>query len=227
MSRRTHVYAAVVLLLAGAIVVLYAGPKLVGYLLRRGRAGRGSTRPAAMPVVGEPSAPVGGLSGRWVVHSGRIGRGGRFRVAVRFRNVGRQTLALQEFSLAPVEVEVLDADDRPVPAASELDASRRRKIGWQAIAPDGSLTLWVGPGPDAPAAAANLEIAAKRWVLAPGRYRLRGRYTSRHFTAPEPELKHFGARLWSGRIELPPVEIEVTGAGREGASRPTTRRAAD
>lgn len=214
MPKRTATLAVVVALLAGMVGAVYLAGSLLGWLVDK--AERLPPHPGAAAderVLGKFSEPVGGLSARWVVRSGRIRPGQRFEVRVQCRNLAKHTLALQEFNLAPIEAEVVDSDGAAVPPTSEAPLRQRRKIGWGTLTPGSTFAVTAGGGSDAPAVAANLVIGTRRWVLAPGRYELRGVITSKHFTGPEPALMKLNAVLWSGEMPLPAVEIEVFAPG--------------
>jgi len=98
MPTRTQTLAVVVVLLAGTAGALYVAVSLMGWLAEK-----------ASKLPQPPGAPAGE----------------RFEVRVQYRNVGRQTLALREFTLAPVEAEVVDSRGTTVPATSEAPAAVR------------------------------------------------------------------------------------------------------
>ncbi|HUS91544.1 MAG TPA: hypothetical protein VM695_06815 [Phycisphaerae bacterium] len=205
--------------LVGAL--LYYGVRVMGWLMAKAeRFPTALVKPGPRSAVGEYSKPAGGLSARWAVRPARVAPGERLDVRVQFRNVGQGPVALQEFTFAPVDADVLDANGRPVPPAYEAPAGQRLKIGWGTISPGSTLATSAARPDDAPAVAANVEIGLRRWVLPPGRYELRGGVSSKHFTQPGRFLERRGIALWSGEIQLPAVCVEVA-SSRSPASSPS------
>ena len=218
MRKRRAAMIGLALGLAGVAGSLYVGVSVMGWLMDKARkVPAAPLRPAGRQVVGPASGAVGGLTARWVVSPARARPGQPFGVQVRYRNAGRRALALQEFTFAPIDAEVLDAGGRAIAPVFEAPPSDRRKIGWGTLTPGSSLTVPAGRAPTAAAVAANLEIGTRRWVLPPGRYEFRGTIRSKYFTPPGPMLRQRGVALWSGEIELPPVQIEVARRATQSA----------
>lgn len=178
------------------------------------------------------SRKVLGLVGRMVVHD-RSGAG-RIGLAVELRNTAGATLDLELRNPNNTLLEVRNPDGEVVPpsgkpAASGRSMGFRLATGRHVLLPPRcyvgySLTPagWIS----ASGKRGNLDLKEAYWRLAPGKYVLYGEYrSSKRRGAAEDQAER--AKLWDGRLLLPPVYIRVKKDGTaEQTVAPDARKAA-
>lgn len=149
----------------------------------------------AAPADSTWSAPADGLRARLVARQGQIRAGASLQIDIELENVGAAPLRVvldDPFAFTP---RLEDAGGRELsPTGSRLDilSSPREET----IAPGQTIrALLAMPHEDAQV---ELDVTTSMWKLAPGRYRLSGRFAG---TGP--------AGTWMSTLELPPISIEV------------------
>jgi len=223
LSNRNRALLAIALLIVAVTATLYTGSRVMAWLMRK--AGQTGTWRPARPVtdaIGGFSEPAAGLAARWHVSPDRIQRGERFVVYVEFRNVSGDLLAVPTAGSAVLDARVVGADGQVVAPLSQSPAAPRR-AGCTLLPPGEAHREEAGGGPDNAAVAANLVVGRRRWVLPPGRYELRGTVAPGPADEMSRVIRQAGAKLWAGRIAIPPVPVEVSHAGTRPAETPATR----
>ena len=158
------------------------------------------------PAMGEEnpekwSESVKGLSGRLLAKD----NSGHIELTLELRNddsLPRWVVAHDPFAF---DLTVRDAEGKEVrPTAERADILSSPQA---AILPRNCYLGLPVTLPAEPEKRWNLDITTKLWALAPGRYRLAGKYV---IPAAERELKtKEEAYPWHGEIVLPEIEIEV------------------
>ena len=223
LSNRNRALLAIALLIVAVTATLYTGSRVMAWLMRK--AGQTGTWRPARPVtdaIGGFSEPAAGLAARWHVSPDRIQRGERFVVYVEFRNVSGDLLAVPTAGSAVLDARVVGADGQVVAPLSQSPAAPRR-AGCTLLPPGEAHREEAGGGPDNAAVAANLVVGRRRWVLPPGRYELRGTVAPGPADEMSRVIRQAGAKLWAGRIVIPPVPLEVSHAGSRPAEAPASR----
>ncbi|NQT38692.1 MAG: biotin/lipoyl-binding protein, partial [Planctomycetes bacterium] len=157
------------------------------------------------------SKPALGLMGRLVVAAPRITTSEQFDLSLELRNNhfgGGPWLAVQEGNPFLFEVSVTDAGGKAVkPTMTRRDVLYSPK--WQVIRPfpDERLSIPVSIRSVDGAKGSHLDTTTSIWKLSPGVYKI-----AATFTSPK-EIRYKGeATPWTGKLELPPVEVEVVAA---------------
>jgi len=152
------------------------------------------------------SKPAGGFAGRLVVSKHRIEKGEHFKVALELKNVSGAAGALgfQTMNYSAFSFEVLDANGNVV-EAEHVGADHVPQPRW-GIIPAGAYAGFAVSHREG-IFDAELETIGTIWKLAPGKYKLKGTYTSDKFTllADCKDSKN----IWKGNIVTPAVEIEI------------------
>jgi hypothetical protein len=153
------------------------------------------------------SAPVNGLRGRLVRHTlPPTGTTEIIGVALELKNVSTDPLAVLADAEA-VLLKLFDADGRPVENAG-VPRSGPQPLPQVAVIPRDSylgFSLYdYGWGVPQGQGAFLPVRRGGAWMLKPGKYTLRGT-----FTVEPPEVETYRKNGWRGRLDLPPLEIEI------------------
>jgi RNA polymerase sigma factor (sigma-70 family) len=154
------------------------------------------------------SKPVNGLQGRLVQKpSRRIGGTEIVCVTLELENVSPRPLF---FTTDPscLDVDLFTSDGNKVPQAGVKRGGPIAAPTWGVIAPGSYVGF--------PLEYVALEIPKDRgallplqmnkdWLLLPGKYHLRGHYSAK----PAEESTYKDVQRWAGKLELPPLSIEV------------------
>lgn len=166
---------------------------------------------------GEATGPwseaVDGLKGRLVMAHPRIGAAGWLDVRLQLRAANDTMRGVWTHNPFQFEMRVVDTDGNAVPP-SEWRKSVPWGATWKRVSsdegPDIPLTV---PSPDGPGQA-QLDAWTHVWKLAPGRYRISGTYSPAPPEKAGVSMPYGGpGTRWTGRLALPPVEIEVVDDG--------------
>ncbi len=152
------------------------------------------------------SKPVSGLAGRLRVSEKTITPERPF-----LANRGNRSLAVQQGHPHLVTVIIRDSAGREVtPTFSRVDVICSPQ--WGVIPRDSYLGFRVSRPCQGRAKASHLDITTRAWKLPPGKYRISGSYRT-DTPAADLSLQLAGrpgqVTVWKGRIELPPIEVEV------------------
>ena len=154
------------------------------------------------------SAPAGGLEGRLVLALPRISETDWFALKLELRNVGEVPLAVQTGNPFLLDVRVADAKGQAVkPTWTRSDVLFSPK--WAEIAPKSSLSVQVSEKSIDGAKGSHLDVTTSIWKLEPGKYRVSATCKSQERGAAASSPYKGNARLWSGQLALPEIEVEV------------------
>jgi hypothetical protein len=159
------------------------------------------------PVKNAWSNPVSNLSGRLRVAKSAITTDEYFELALELSNSGNIPLAVQCHNPHIFRVTVFDAAGKQVKTIftrSDILSSPH----WGIIPRGGYLGFRVSIQSQDGAKGSHLDITTLIWKLSPGTYRISGEFSSGR---AEDFMGGPGkATIWEGKIDLPPVDIEIT-----------------
>lgn len=165
----------------------------------------------AAPISGGWSEAANGLAGRLLVSQQKITQSGFFLLTLELRNTGSSTLAVEAHSLCAFRVKVLDSDGNAVRATMmRIDVSSYPR--WALLPPQCCLGIPVSMQSIDGAKGSHLDITTEIWRLEPGKYTIRGAYSSNWTQKFDTNRRN--EKAWQGKLSLPPVEVEVTDAGK-------------
>lgn len=142
------------------------------------------------------SAPSGGLRARLVTQQGQVRAGESLRIDIELENVGSVPLRVvldDPFAFSPRLEDAAGREIAPTGSRAEVLSSPREET----IAPGHTVSAPLAtPHEDTKA---ELDLTTSMWQLAPGRYRLSGRFAGTG-----------DAGTWTGTLDLPPLLFEVS-----------------
>ena len=154
----------------------------------------------------EWSKPVSSLAGRLRVAKTRISTDEYFQLTLELTNRGNMSLAVQCGNPHIFSITVIDTAGKQVGATSvRLDVLSSPQ--WGVIPGRSYLGFPVSMQSQDGAKGSHLDITTRIWKLSPGKYRITGQFSSGR--AADFMGKPGKAKIWEGRIQLPPLDIEV------------------
>ena len=152
------------------------------------------------------SKPVAQLSGRMRVAQSRITTDQHFQITLELANRGSTSLAVQCGNPHIFSIAMLTQAGKPVkPISARIDILSSPQ--WGVIPGRAYLGFPVSIQSQDGAKGSHLDITTLIWKLPPGKYQISG-----SFTAGKPGDfmgKPGKAKVWEGKIELPPIDIEI------------------
>jgi len=158
---------------------------------------------------GEWSEPVNGLRGRLVRYAPpRLNKTAIIGIAVELQNDSTEPLAVRN-DPALVRVRLIGPDGQPIdPVLPLVRSGPVASPQWGVLPRDSSLRFSLydyGVGvPDGQGALLALLPPSRVWMLQPGKYTLRGTFTFQPAASDKTPTN-----AWKGKLDLPPLEIEV------------------
>ncbi|MCX5674803.1 MAG: hypothetical protein NTX87_07330, partial [Planctomycetota bacterium] len=154
----------------------------------------------------EWSKPVSQLSGRLRVAESRIATDQYFQLTLELANRGGTPLAVQCGNPHIFTITLLDGAGKQVkPTLVRADVLSSPQWG---VIPGGAyLGFPVSIQSQDGAKGSHLDITTLIWKLSPGKYRIAGEFSSGG--AADFMGTPGKATIWDGKIDLPPVDIEV------------------
>lgn len=154
----------------------------------------------------EWSESVSGLAGRLRVAEATIATDQYFRVTLELANRGQAALAVQSGNPHIFTITLLDSTGKPVnPSYARADVFSIPQ--WGVIPGRAYLGFPVSIQSLDGAKGANLDITTAIWKLPSGKYRICGTFSSGK--AADFMGSPGKASIWEGKIELPPLDVEV------------------
>ena len=152
------------------------------------------------------SKPVLQLSGRLRVAELRITSDQHFQLTLEMANRGDTPLAVQCGNPHIFSITILDGAGKQVkPTSARIDVLSSPQ--WGVIPGRAYLGFPVSIRSQDGAKGSHLDITTLIWKLPPGKYRISGEFSSGK--AADFMGKPGKAKIWEGKIELPPVDIEI------------------
>ena len=152
------------------------------------------------------SEPVAKLSGRLRVSERKITSDQYFQITLELANRGHSPLAVQSGNPHIFTVTLLDGAGKPVkPTSSRRDVLSSPQ--WGVIPCGAYLSIPVSIQSQDGAKGSHLDITTLIWKLSPGKYRITGEFSSGR--AADFMGNPGKAEIWEGKIELPPLDVEV------------------
>ena len=152
------------------------------------------------------SEPASLLAGRLRVAEKAITTDQYFRLTLELANQGHTPLAVQSGNPHIFTITLLDSAGKLVkPTSARIDVISSPQ--WGVIPGRAYLGFPVSIHSQDGAKGSHLDITTLIWRLSPGTYRITGEYSSDR--AADFMGKPGKAKIWEGKIRLPPVDIEV------------------
>jgi hypothetical protein len=152
------------------------------------------------------SEPAAQLSGRLRVNESRITADQYFEITLELTNRGHAPLAVQSGNPHIFTITLLDRAGKPVKRTSgRCDVISSPQ--WGVIPGRAYLGFPVSIQSQDGAKGSHLDITTLIWKLSPGKYRITGEFSSGR--AASFMGSPGKAKIWDGKIQLPPVDIEV------------------
>lgn len=172
-------------------------------------------------VVAKPLAPIeqkawskvnGNVSGRLLVTKDTIEPTEHFQLELVLHNIGNVPLAFQTENPFTFTVHILNRAGKTVKTTSaRVDILSSPQ--WAVLPRNCSLTFPVSIKSADGAKGSHLDITTLIWKLPVGKYRICGEYSSDSFTEFKEKPKN--VMVWQGKIELPPVDVEIKPTAKE------------
>ena len=167
---------------------------------------------AEQPAAGIESAPwsalSNGLKGRVVLKAAQIKPGEFFSVEIEVKNEGGKDVSLDIGNPHPIQMEVLDAAGKSVPATL-FRSDVLFSTDWKNV-PDGGVLSFPITHPNTDAGKdVNLDTTTQLWKLPTGKYSLQVTLS----TKGDENLRG-PANRWIGTLKLPAVNVEVVEVGK-------------
>ena len=154
----------------------------------------------------EWSKPVSSLAGRLRVAKTRISTDEYFQLTLELTNRGNMSLAVQCGNPHIFSITVFDTAGKQVSAAfARIDVLSFPQ--WGVIPGRSYLGFPVSMQSQDGAKGSHLDITTRIWKLSPGKYRITGQFSSGR--AADFMGKPGKAKIWEGKLQLPPLDIEV------------------
>lgn len=149
------------------------------------------------------SKAVNGLCAKLTVSHAKVAKDGHVEVFIELRNMGAKDLQVEMDNPHDFRAELLDDKGRAIaPDLGRSDVLCSPK--WVTVPARAYLGIPVSIEPDK---GFHLDVTTDIWRLKPGKYQLRGHFSSKSFGVPN---KKDPENAWSGEIELPAITFEIT-----------------
>ena len=154
------------------------------------------------------SEPFNQLEARLAVSKAKIRKGEVFEVFLELKNVNEKIIQVQMGNPFVFKAELLDEKGRAItPTSGRIDVICMPR--WVVVPAWAYLGIPVSQESHDGAKGSTLDTTKDIWTLKPGKYQLRGTFSSKKFMDDVGDLKR-PTDSWSGEIELPAIALEVT-----------------